>query len=197
MNDSDGPDVPQDGPPQEGPDQDARDQDARDQDARDHGARDQDARDQDPGAAGVEHLQRAAREMVAAARSFLDAIEKVVDDRDALKEVSATVTGLAATVGETFNEAVRGRPATWADAAWSEPDDGDGPDESDGPSADPDGVSPDDPVDRPVDSTGTAGAETGSDQTDDSDDDTEDWARPLVDPTAPRRASRVRRIAVE
>ena len=41
--------------------------------------------DPDPGAEGVEHLQRAAREMVAAARSFLDAIEKVVEDRDALR----------------------------------------------------------------------------------------------------------------
>jgi hypothetical protein len=150
-----------------------------------------------PGAEGLDHLQRAAREMLAAARSFLDAIEQVVEDREALKEVSTTVTGLAATVGDALGEAVRGGRPAWVDAAWT-----------------PDGGRPGEPIvdepveDRPGDdgpggdgsvrrTTTGDGDDTGDrDDTDDG-DDTEDWARPLVDPDAPRRPSRVRRIAVD
>lgn len=188
MNDNPGPDSHA----QDGPDQERHDQDGHDQDGH----------DQDPGAAGVEHLQRAAREMVAAARSFLDAIEKVVDDRDALREVSATVTGLAATVGETFNEAVRGRPAPWAEAAWTESDHEAAADDTVGAAgvrAD-DGADGDASSERPSTSEGPGAPDDvdgGSDGDLDGVDETEDWARPLVDPNAPRRASRVRRIAVE
>jgi F420-dependent methylenetetrahydromethanopterin dehydrogenase len=41
---------------------------------------------------GVAHLQAAAREMVAAAREFLDAVEQVVEDDDRMSRV---VGGLA------------------------------------------------------------------------------------------------------
>jgi hypothetical protein len=54
---------------------------------------------------GIGHLQAAAREMVAAARSFLDALEDVVDDdtrmatmfsgmSDALKDATSMVSDL-------------------------------------------------------------------------------------------------------
>lgn len=43
-------------------------------------------------AEGVEHLQAAARELLAAARSFLDVVEDVVEDRARFAE-AATVVG--------------------------------------------------------------------------------------------------------
>ena len=59
--------------------------------------------------------------MVAAACSFLDAIEKVVEDRDALREVSASLTGMAASVGDALGDAVRGRSAPWVDSVGAGP----------------------------------------------------------------------------
>jgi hypothetical protein len=41
--------------------------------------------------AGVEHLQRAAKELIAAARLFLDAAEDLVDEPQVLSEVGATL----------------------------------------------------------------------------------------------------------
>lgn len=159
----------------------------------------------DAGAEGVEHLQRAAREMVAAARSFLDAIEGVVEDRDALKEVSTTVAGLAATVGDVIGDAVRGgRPAPWVDSAWRVEDPA--PAATD-PDSDPAAARPvTDPVTEPVagswseavaESESEAVAESEAETVDDSGDETEEWAQPLVDPEQPRRPSRVRRISVD
>ena len=43
---------------------------------------------------GVAHLQAAAREMVAAAREFLDAVEQVVEDDDRMSRVVVGVTDL-------------------------------------------------------------------------------------------------------
>lgn len=151
--------------------------------------------EQDPGAEGIEHLQRAAREMLAAARSFLDAIEKVVEDRDALREVSASVTGMAATVGDALGDAVRGRSAPWVDSAFAH-DDRAGARSSDrsDPPASAGDAGPDGRSERPVPDPGPASS-VGAD--DEGADDTEEWARPLVDPQAPRRPSRVRRISVE
>lgn len=137
--------------------------------------------DPDPGAEGVEHLQRAAREMVAAARSFLDAIEKVVEDRDALREVSASVAGMASTVGDALGDAMRGRSAPWVDSAW----------DRDAPTDDRSSATHDDRTDAASDRGGPCGVVP------DGVDHTEDWARALVDPQAPRRPSRVRRISVE
>jgi hypothetical protein len=47
------------------------------------------------GAEGIEHLQAAANEMIAAARSFLDAVEGVVHDRDAVAAVVDTLSSVA------------------------------------------------------------------------------------------------------
>ena len=44
---------------------------------------------------GVEHLQTAAREMIRAGRSLLDAMEGLVDDPAALQGVLGTIGGLA------------------------------------------------------------------------------------------------------
>ena len=43
---------------------------------------------------GIAHLQAAAREMVAAAREFLDAVEQVVEDDDRMNRVVGGVTDL-------------------------------------------------------------------------------------------------------
>lgn len=48
---------------------------------------------------GVEHLQVAAHEMLAAARSFLDVVEDVVSDREKLSGVAASVTELLGSAG--------------------------------------------------------------------------------------------------
>jgi hypothetical protein len=60
------------------------------------------------GADGVAHLQAAAREMVAAGRSFLDAVEDMVEDNDRMAGVMTGVTDLlgqitnsVATMGKT------------------------------------------------------------------------------------------------
>jgi len=48
---------------------------------------------------GVEHLQAAAHEMLAAARSFLDVVEDVVSDREKLSGVASSVTDLLGSAG--------------------------------------------------------------------------------------------------
>lgn len=75
----------------------------------------------------VEHLQTAARELVAAARSFLDVVEEVVEDPDRL-------SGAATSVVDLLREGLGAvaRPSSplepWERAAWSAPE---------GPDADP------------------------------------------------------------
>jgi hypothetical protein len=49
----------------------------------------------DRAAEGLDHLQTAAREMIAAARAFLDVVEEMVDDRDAVSSVVEAVTSVA------------------------------------------------------------------------------------------------------
>jgi hypothetical protein len=49
-------------------------------------------------AKGVEHLQVAAREMIAAARAFLDVVEELVNDPDKVGEVVDAVSTVASTV---------------------------------------------------------------------------------------------------
>lgn len=58
---------------------------------------------------GVEHLQRAAREMVAASRAFLDVVEELVERPEAVQELLGAVGSL----GELAGRAIRtgGRPA--------------------------------------------------------------------------------------
>ena len=57
--------------------------------------------DDDPSAQALEHLQRAAREMIAAARLFLDAAEELVDDPAVVKDVAGMAGGV---VGEVVSE---------------------------------------------------------------------------------------------
>jgi hypothetical protein len=53
------------------------------------------AGDDDGLARGVEHLQAAATELIAAARAFLDAAEEVVADPDRLRSMAEVVGDLA------------------------------------------------------------------------------------------------------
>ena len=55
------------------------------------------------GADGVAHLQAAAREMLAAGRSFLDAIEDVVEDNDRMAGVMTGVTDLLGQITDTVS----------------------------------------------------------------------------------------------
>lgn len=50
---------------------------------------------QDHARAGVEHLQEAAREMIRATRSLLDAAEQLVDDPVAVQSVVGTLASVA------------------------------------------------------------------------------------------------------
>lgn len=58
-----------------------------------------------PGAAGegMDHLQRAAREMVAAARSFLDAVDGVIADDDRFAGAASRVADILSTLGGALN----------------------------------------------------------------------------------------------
>ncbi len=83
----------------------------------------------DDGREGVEHLQRAAHEMIAAARSFLDVVEDVVGDSAAV----ASVADALATMGQAVARAggrARSAAADMADSTGSSsgtgPDDGAG-----------------------------------------------------------------------
>ncbi len=62
---------------------------------------------------GVEHVQRAAREMIKAARSFLDLVEEVVDDPDRITEAAASVADM---VKGSFSKPEQ----PWERSAWSE-----------------------------------------------------------------------------
>lgn len=52
-------------------------------------------------AAGVDHLQRAAHEALAAVRSLLDAAERVIDDPATLQAVLGTLGAVARSATET------------------------------------------------------------------------------------------------
>jgi len=137
-------------------------------------AEDTDAADRDPnGNDGTAQLQRAAREVLGAARSFLDAVEELVEDRDKLHGAVETVTGV---VGDLVAKVSPNRPSPWG-----EPEDVD-----DGWTDDGWAQQPDEPVydraDEPAD-------ETDDDTDDDTDDGTED--------PPPAEAKKVRKIQVD
>lgn len=46
-------------------------------------------------AEGIEHLQRAAREMIAASRAALDVAERLVDDPDSIGRIGAAIGSAA------------------------------------------------------------------------------------------------------
>jgi coenzyme F420-reducing hydrogenase alpha subunit len=56
----------------------------------------------DPAREGLEHLQAAAREMIAAARSMLDAVEELMEDPQA----ASSITSAFGTVGRLIEGAV-------------------------------------------------------------------------------------------
>ena len=56
---------------------------------------------------GVEHLQAAAHEMIAAGRAFLDAVEDVVRDREAVASVVDAFGSIAHAAGQAASQASR------------------------------------------------------------------------------------------
>lgn len=58
--------------------------------------------DDDPVQQGFEHLQTAAREMIQASRSLLDAAEQLVEDPKAVQDLVATLTSVAAAAANRF-----------------------------------------------------------------------------------------------
>jgi hypothetical protein len=69
----------------------------------------------------VEHLQTAARELVAAARSFLDVVEEVVEDPDRLSGAATSVVDLLRDgLGAVARPSSPLEP--WERAAWSAPE---------------------------------------------------------------------------
>lgn len=52
-------------------------------------------RPEDLARAGVEHLQAAAREVIQATRSLLDAAEELVDDPSAIQNLAGTIASVA------------------------------------------------------------------------------------------------------
>lgn len=61
---------------------------------------------------GIDHLQRAATEVIAAARAFLDVAEDLVSDRERLAEVAGLVGTVANAAAEGVGNAARtGRAA--------------------------------------------------------------------------------------
>lgn len=67
---------------------------------------------------GVDHLQRAALEVIEATRAFLDVAEEVVGDRDKVAEVVSLVSDVAGSAAAGV------RRARTPDAAGDDPDDG-------------------------------------------------------------------------
>ncbi len=70
-------------------------------------------------AEGVDHLQAAAREMIAAARAFLDVVEEVVDDREAVSSVVDAVSSVAQGAARAVRDA---RPGSVPDSGSDDDD---------------------------------------------------------------------------
>jgi hypothetical protein len=78
---------------------------------------------------GVEHLQAAAHEMIAAGRAFLDAVEDVVRDRDAVASVVDAFGSIAHAATQAASQAASqaSRMATGRDRPTSSAGDDDEP----------------------------------------------------------------------
>lgn len=70
---------------------------------------------------GIEHLQAAAREMIRATRSLLDAAEELVDDPKAVQSLAGTI----ATVAQAAASRLRTDRGSGAAPRGDEDDDGD------------------------------------------------------------------------
>lgn len=92
-------------------------------DAAEVGGGERDPRVQD----GVDHLQRAAREMLSASRAFLDVVEELVERPEAVQELLGAVGSL----GDLAGRAIRtgGRPAGARTPSPRDEGDGDDPDD--------------------------------------------------------------------
>ena len=66
---------------------------------------------------GLEHLQTAAREMVSAARSFLDAIEDVIEDRERFGPIVSGLADLVERAGSMVSSVAESPTATASSAA--------------------------------------------------------------------------------
>lgn len=136
-------------------------------------------------AEGVEHLQAAARELLAAARSFLDVVEDVVEDRARFAD-AATVVGEAVRDGLGL---VGRRTGSWPEPDVAEPFAADsGPDA--GPDAGP--VASPDASPEPAADTSAVSPEADPEVSPDAVPEA-----PPADRTEPSRTSRVRRIPVD
>jgi hypothetical protein len=71
------------------------------------------------GVEGIEHLQAAAREMLAAARSFLDVVEDVVEDPERLSAAASSVVDLVRG-GVTSATRPSSPLQPWEQAAWGD-----------------------------------------------------------------------------
>ncbi len=99
---------------------------------------------------GIDHLQRAARELVAAARSFLDVVEHVVEDDERLAGAASSIAdlvgrGLGSTTGRDLADGLlgglAGREPSWLR---NDPDHPDAPDHTAAPGRDGGGADVDD-----------------------------------------------------
>lgn len=77
---------------------------------------------------GLDHLQRAAKELISASRAFLDVIEEVVDHPDAMREALGSLSSLGDIAGIAARQVHRRRSEwEWSDGDDSGDDDGDPP----------------------------------------------------------------------
>lgn len=60
---------------------------------------------------GVDHLQRAARELIAASRAFLDVVEEVVERPDAVQDLLGVVGSLGEAASRTLRPDRRTPPS--------------------------------------------------------------------------------------
>ena len=88
---------------------------------------------------GLDHLQRAAREVLGAARSFLDAVEEMVEDRERLSGAAESVAGVVTDLLDRGKSKGTDSPMggaaswasdTWASSQWSQPNSPSDPSES-------------------------------------------------------------------
>ncbi len=145
---------------------------------------------------GVEHLQSAARELLAAARSFLDVVEEVVDDRDRLSGAAASVVDLVrdgvATVTAASSPLQPWETPAWGATEWDAPAEQDAAAEQDpDASAEHDAAAEQDP----------AAGRAQADSDDEAAPDLTDMAEvaDITEGGATRKAAprRVKRIAVD
>jgi len=74
-----------------------------------------DERTEDLARESLAHLQKAAQELIAAARTLIDAVEEVVEDSDALRSAVTGLGALAQSAADQVRRAARAGGATGDD----------------------------------------------------------------------------------